>query len=78
MNLVHTTQDGQELWLGDYYAASNHNLLKQKNIKAGNTNILYSPHSCKRPQYHLHQINADRPQENQRGRHTNVPNDATF
>lgn len=35
MNLVHRTKDGNELWLGDYYAASNITLLKQKNIKSG-------------------------------------------
>ena len=35
MNLVHTSKEGTELWLGDYYAATNCNLLKQKNIKSG-------------------------------------------
>jgi hypothetical protein len=40
MNLVHTTTDGGELWLGDYYAASNNTLLKQKNIKAGIPNFI--------------------------------------
>ena len=36
MNMVHRTKEGTELWLGDYYAATNLNLLKQKNIKSGN------------------------------------------
>jgi hypothetical protein len=35
MNLVYTSKEGTELWLGDYYAATNLNLLKQKNIKSG-------------------------------------------
>ena len=35
MNMVHRTIDGKEIWLGDYYAASNPTLLKQKNIKSG-------------------------------------------
>ena len=35
MNLVHTTNEGTELWLGDYYAATDLNLLKQKKITAG-------------------------------------------
>lgn len=35
MNLIHTTNEGSELWLGDYYAASNKSLLKQKNIRSG-------------------------------------------
>jgi hypothetical protein len=35
MNMVHRTNEGSELWLGDYYAASNVSLLKQKNIRAG-------------------------------------------
>lgn len=36
MNVVHRTREGHELWLGDYYAASNLTLLKQKNIRSGN------------------------------------------
>jgi hypothetical protein len=36
MNLVHKTKDGSEIWLGDYYAASNAQLLKQKSISSGN------------------------------------------
>lgn len=35
MNLIHRTKDGKELWLGDYSAASNISLLKQKNINHG-------------------------------------------
>lgn len=35
MNLVHTTPEGTELWLGDYYAATDLNLLKQKKITSG-------------------------------------------
>lgn len=35
MNNVHRSQYGTELWLGDYYAATNIALLKQKDIKAG-------------------------------------------
>lgn len=35
MNNVHRSQYGTELWLGDYYAATNTALLKQKEIKAG-------------------------------------------
>lgn len=35
MNLVHTTSDGNELWLGDYYAATNLKLLKDKKISSG-------------------------------------------
>lgn len=35
MNMVHRTKDGHELWLGDYMAASNVSLLKQKNITHG-------------------------------------------
>ncbi len=30
MNLVYKAQNGNELWLGDYYAATDLNLLKQK------------------------------------------------
>ncbi len=40
MNLVHKTKEGNELWLGDYYAASNVSLLKQKNIKSGKVNLI--------------------------------------
>lgn len=36
MNLVHKSKHGTELWLGDYFAASNVSLLKQKDIKSGN------------------------------------------
>lgn len=36
MNVVHTTSEGNELWLGDYYAATDLNLLKQKKIGSGN------------------------------------------
>lgn len=35
MNLVYKTPEGAELWLGDYYAATNLKLLKQRNIKSG-------------------------------------------
>jgi hypothetical protein len=35
MNMVHRTKDGNELWLGDYTAASNVSLLRSKNIKNG-------------------------------------------
>lgn len=35
MSLVHTTDEGTELWLGDYYAATDVMKLKQKNIKSG-------------------------------------------
>lgn len=35
MNHIYTSNEGGELWLGDYYAATNLNLLKQKNIKSG-------------------------------------------
>ena len=36
MNLIFTTEEGNELWLGDYYAATNLKLLKQKKIDSGN------------------------------------------
>lgn len=35
MNMVHRTKEGRELWLGDYYAATNTSLLRQKNIASG-------------------------------------------
>ncbi len=35
MNIVYTTNEGNELWLGDYYAATDFNLLKQKKITSG-------------------------------------------
>lgn len=35
MNIVYTTTEGNELWLGDYYAATDFNLLKQKKITSG-------------------------------------------
>lgn len=35
MNMIHRTADSGELWLGDYYAAKNVNLLRQKNINSG-------------------------------------------
>lgn len=35
MNLVYTTPEGTELWLGDYYAATDFNLLKQKKLTSG-------------------------------------------
>ena len=35
MSLIVTTHSGNELWLGNYYAATNHSLLRQKKIKAG-------------------------------------------
>ena len=35
MHMVHRTEEGNELWLGDYYAATNVALLRQKNIKSG-------------------------------------------
>jgi hypothetical protein len=37
MNLVHTTAEGTELWLGDYYAATNLKLLNQRSIRSGTT-----------------------------------------
>jgi hypothetical protein len=40
MNMVHRTKDGTELWLGDYMAASNLNLLRQKNIRHGKVSII--------------------------------------
>lgn len=40
MNVVHTTKDGHELWLGDYYAATDHRLLKSKNITCGIFSII--------------------------------------
>lgn len=36
MNMVYRTKEGNELWLGDYYAATNHKLLQQKKISSGN------------------------------------------
>ena len=43
MNLVHKTAEGTELWLGDYYAATNLKLLKQREIKSGTLlNIQFS------------------------------------
>ena len=36
MDLVYTTDEGNEIWLGDYYAATDMQLLKQKNISSGN------------------------------------------
>jgi hypothetical protein len=35
MNLILTTSEGGELWLGDYYAATDLPLLKQKKITHG-------------------------------------------
>jgi hypothetical protein len=35
MNLVHVSGNGNELWLGDYYAASDVALLRQKGIRSG-------------------------------------------
>lgn len=35
MNLIYTTEEGNELWLGDYFAATNLKLLKQKKIDSG-------------------------------------------
>ena len=36
MNMVYKSpQFGTELWLGDYYAATDNNLLKAKGVKAG-------------------------------------------
>jgi hypothetical protein len=35
MNLIHTNANGNELWLGDYYAATDLNLLRQKKITYG-------------------------------------------
>ena len=46
MNMVHRSKYGTELWLGDYYAATNVSLLKQKDIKSGKLNILCSTDSC--------------------------------
>lgn len=40
MNLVHKTSEGTELWLGDYYAATNLALLRQKGIKSGTTGLI--------------------------------------
>ena len=40
MNLVYTTPEGGEIWLGDYYAATDLNLLKQKKITAGTRFII--------------------------------------
>ena len=39
MNVVYTTTDGNELWLGDYYSATNLDLLKQKHITTGIMNL---------------------------------------
>jgi hypothetical protein len=35
MNLIVKNENGGELWLGDYYSATDLSLLSQKNIKAG-------------------------------------------
>ncbi len=35
MNMVFKSKHGTELWLGDYYAATDVKLLQSKNIKAG-------------------------------------------
>jgi hypothetical protein len=40
MNIVHRTKDGNELWLGDYYAASDVPLLRQKNIRSGMKRVI--------------------------------------
>lgn len=42
MNLVYTTPEGYEIWLGDYYAATNLNLLKQKKITSGSFIMKFS------------------------------------
>jgi hypothetical protein len=42
MNLVYKAQNGHELWLGDYYAAIDFKLLKQKDINSGNYFFDYS------------------------------------
>lgn len=39
MNLVYTTPEGTEIWLGDYYAATDLNLLKQKRISSGTFHV---------------------------------------
>ena len=41
MNLVHKTEEGKELWLGDYYAATDFDLLKEKHIRSGNKCFYY-------------------------------------
>jgi hypothetical protein len=40
--MVFKSKYGTELWLGDYYAATDEKLLKSKNIKAGILLIYYS------------------------------------
>ena len=35
MNMVHRSRYGTEIWLGDYFAATNVSLLKQKDVKSG-------------------------------------------
>lgn len=42
MNVVHRTKEGNELWLGDYYAASDTSLLRQKNIRSGTSPSMQS------------------------------------
>lgn len=44
MHIVYKSKEfGTELWLGDYYAATDFNLLKNKSIKSG---TLYSIMKC--------------------------------
>ena len=38
MNMVHTTPYGTQIWIGDYFAATNVHLLKQKEIQSGMLN----------------------------------------
>ncbi len=37
MNMVYRADNGNEIWLGDYYAATDPALLKSKQITAGRT-----------------------------------------
>ena len=46
MNLIYTTEEGSELWLGDYFAATNLKLLKQKKIDSGKYLHKNSLNSC--------------------------------
>ena len=54
MNVITKTNDGHELWLGDYGAATDFNLLQQKKIKHGMKRITdFSAHGCSWLTYRL-------------------------
>ena len=53
MNCICKNDNGAELWLGDYYAATDTDLLTKKNIKAGSIMMKYSSDSSSSFRYFL-------------------------